>query len=378
MKIGIDARYLENEMTGVGRYSHNLLRAILHIDSKNLYHVFLRSGYHGALPQSSNARYHYVPYLPISVGTILPLGIHTMIQNLDLFHSHFPVAPLVQAAQSVVTVHDLQPLRVPRLAAQRPLPLRIGYRIYYPLLYRTTLFRAKAIIAVSNATRCDLEDLFNIPRERIHVIHEAIDERFTAPCTCEAQETIRSRYNLPEMFLLYVGATLPHKNLPTILKGYARAVATGSCVGLSLVLAGRRSRFDPELEQLAQQLGIETRIQRLGYVPEEDLPALYTIATALLYVTRYEGFGFPPLEAMYHGLPVIASYHAALPEVIGACGVFVDPDDIEGIAEAILTLVHSDALRNRLATLGRSHLSRFSWHKAAMDTIRIYEEVYTQ
>jgi glycosyltransferase involved in cell wall biosynthesis len=258
------------------------------------------------------------------------------------------------------------------------LPLQIGYHIYYHFFYRVTLLRAKAIIAVSHATRWDLEDCLGIPRERIFVIHESIDERFKISQTPKDVTAIHSRFQLPDTFLLYLGATLPHKNLANLLKGYKRALETGTLEGVSLLLAGRTSRFDVELEQLIKGLGIQNLVRRIGYVPQEDLAILYAMSKAFVYMSRYEGFGFPPLEAMHHGVPVLVAYHASLPEVVGACGLFVDPDDIEGIARAILTIVHNSELRHRLASMGRDRLTRFSWQKAAMETIRIYEQVYLQ
>ena len=376
MNIGIDARYLENEMTGIGRYSYNLLANLFELDLDNRYHVFLRSSYRGKVPRHPNAMYHYVPYPPISLRSVFPVGSRRLIRDLDLLHSHFPVAPLFPHPRSVVTVHDLQPLLEPRLAARRSLLLRIGYRVYYPLFYRTTLYRADAVIAVSNATRWYVEAHLGIPRERVHVVYEALDERFRRP-DCRVQPgSVANRYLLPHAFLLYVGATLPHKNLIRLLEGYALAVRSGAIPDVHLVLAGRPSRFEGEIKGSIQRLGIGGLVHTIGYVRPEDLPVLYSMALGVLYVTRFEGFGYPPLEALECGTPVVVSAHGALPEVVGPCGIFVDPDDVKGIAKAVREVVTNTGLRSRILSMAKERLGRFDWRRAASQTLRIYQEVH--
>ncbi len=375
MNIGIDARYLETEMTGIGRYSYNLLVHLLKVDRHNHYHVLLRDTYTGDLPNAPNVTYHYVRHLPISLGTLVPWQYRKLFEQLDLFHAHFPVTPLFPHPRCVVTVHDLQPLLEPRLGTQRPAYARIAYRIYYPLFYRTTLYRAQAIIAVSLATRWYLETYLGIPRERIHVVHEAIDERFGRPRPQQEFAVLAQRYGIPESFLLYVGATLPHKNLASVLRGYARVVQSDEMNGLALVIAGRSSRFNQELKNTIRKLGVEHFVHMIGYVSSDDLPTLYAMARALLYVTRFEGFGFPPLEALACGTPVVLSAHAALPEVVGPCALFVDPEDIGGIAKAIRTIATNSELRNRIVSMARIRLKRYLWEQAAIQTLRIYQEV---
>lgn len=376
MNIGMDARYLENEMTGIGRYSYNLLASLFELDRDNSYHVFLRSSYKGKVPHHPNATYHYVPYPPISLRSIFPVGYHGLIRDLDLLHSHFPVAPLMPHPRSVVTVHDLQPLLEPRLAARRSLPLQLGYRVYYPLFYRTTLYRAAAIIAVSNATRWYVEAHLGIPRERVHVVHEALDERFHKPEDGVQRRTVADRYRLPHAFLLYVGATLPHKNLDRLLEGYALAVRSGAIPDVHLVLAGRPSRFEGDIKGRIHRLGIGGLVHMIGYVRSEDLPVLYSMALGALYVTRFEGFGYPPLEALECGTPVVVSAHGALPEVLGPCGIFVDPDDVHGIARAVREVVTNGDLRSRILSMAKERLGHFHWRRAAIQTLRIYHEVH--
>jgi glycosyltransferase involved in cell wall biosynthesis len=374
-RIGIDARYLENENTGVGRYSYNLLVHLLEEDRKNTYSVFLRDDYAGRLPTGQNVTYRRVPYKPVSLSSLVAMSPRVRGLGLDLWHTHFPVAPLFPGAPVLVTVHDLQPIRVPTIGDRRPLPLRAGYRVFYPVVYRYTLSRASAILAVSLATKKEIRDCFGIPREKIHVIHEALDDRFQG----RREPADRARQGdgapLPGRFLLYVGATLPHKNIGNMLRGFARAREEPGQEDLHLVMAGRESRFDRDWIELAERLGIRDRIQRIGYVGQEDLPRLYEKAAALFYVSCYEGFGFPPLEAMRNGTPVIAAFHSSLPEVVGAAGVFVAPDDVEGIAGAIVEVLGNPGLRERLKEHGRKNLERFSWKTAARKTLDVYAKI---
>lgn len=374
-RIGIDARYLENENTGVGRYSYNLLVHLLAEDRTNSYSVFVRDDYAGRLPAGGDVTYQRVPYRPISLSSLVTMSTRVRGLELDLWHAHFPVAPLFPGAPVLVTVHDLQPIRVPTMGDRRPLPLRAGYRAFYPLVYRYTLSRARAILAVSLATKKEIRDCFGIPREKIHVIHEALDDRFQACQEPGDRALQRRRAPLPRRFLLYVGATLPHKNIGNMLRGFARALKEPGYEDLHLVMAGRESRFERDWIELAEGLRIRDRIQRIGYVGQEDLAPLYEKAAALFYVSCYEGFGFPPLEAMRHGLPVIAAFHSSLPEVVGAAGVFVAPDDVEGIARAITEVLGNPSLRERLKEHGRKNLDRFSWKKAARKTLNVYAKI---
>jgi glycosyltransferase involved in cell wall biosynthesis len=374
-RIGIDARYLENENTGIGRYSFNLITHLLEEDTENAYLVVIREDYTGQVPDGANVTYVPVPYAPITLSSLLAMSRRVRGLGLDLWHAHFPISPLFPGTPFLVTVHDLQPLRVPSIGARRPLPLQVGYRLFYPLAYRYALTCARAIVAVSLSTRREIQDCFGIPQERIHVVHEALDERFRGHEASRRTSRELPGPVLPDRFLLYVGATLPHKNLGNMLKGFARALQGPGREDLFLVMAGRESRFDRDWLDLARRLGIGDRIRRIGYVGQEALPLLYEQATALLYVSCYEGFGFPPLEAMEHGLPVIAASHSSLPEVVGSAGIFVDPDDIDGIGAAIGKILDTPALAQRLREQGAKNLERFSWRRAARKTLRVYEKV---
>ncbi len=275
---------------------------------------------------------------------------------------------------SILTVHDLQPLRVPELAGARPLPLRAGYRAYYGLAYRWSLARARAVVAVSVATAQDVREMFGVPLERIRVIYEALDESFwPTPGTPAAGDSFPK--HLPQKFLLYVGSTLPHKNLPNLVRAFAAARRTPGMEDLHLLLAGRKSRFEQQWEQEALRLGVMDRVVRTGYVAARDLPVLYERASAVLCVSRFEGFGFPALEAMRCGTPVVAACHGSLPEVVGPAGMWVPHDDPEKMAEAIVRVLQDRDLRARLKEFARENLARFSWRTAARETLRLFETV---
>jgi len=374
-RVGIDARYLETENTGIGRYTLNLLTGLLALDRENAYWVFLRREYAGPLPCGRNVTYLRLPYPPISLSTLVSLSWQIRRLKLDLWHAHFPVTPLFAGVPVLVTVHDLQPLRVQSLAGSRPWPLRIAYRVFYPLAYWASLTFCRRIVAVSASACRELQEVLSVPREKIQVIHEALDDGLRGRAAAPADgEVPADRPELPERFLLCVGPTLPHKNLGILLEGFAAVLAQPGGDGLFLVLAGRRSRFEGLWQRRAAELGITDRVLRMGYVSPGTLARLYARALALVHVARYEGFGFPPLEAMWHSLPVIAAFHASLPEVVGSGAVLVDPDDAQGLARAILRVLHNQTLRRRLARCGRLNLERFQWTEAARKTLGLYEQ----
>jgi len=375
-RIGIDARYMENENTGIGRYSFNLLANLLEQDSRNTYWVAIRKEYEGELLDAPNVNYVRFSYNPISLATLVSLSRTVRKMDLDLWHAHFPVAPLFSGIPFLVTVHDLQPIRVPSMGGGRSLPLRIAYRMYYPPVYWASINLSTAIVSVSLATCKEVQDVFSVPREKIRVIPEALDGRFLEDQGNPPLEKDTPWETLPKRFLLYVGSTLPHKNLESMIKGFARALEIlPGTEDLFLVIAGRPSRFDEQWNRLSRELGISNRIHRISYVSQRDLPSLYSRAAALLHVCCYEGFGFPPLEAMKHGLPVVAASHTSLPEVVGSAGIFVNPKDTEGIARAIGKVLRDEPLRQRLSNYGRINLERYGWQRAARETLHLYEQI---
>jgi glycosyltransferase involved in cell wall biosynthesis len=231
---------------------------------------------------------------------------------------------------------------------------------------------ANAVIADSEATRADLLRLLKIPPERVAVIPLGVRESFKAPILPEEIQRVRHSYNLPEQYLLYTGTIEPRKGLETLIEALCSLVDTFPHY---LLIAGKRGWYSNEILSSVVRCGLERRVRLMGYVPDEDLPALYAGADVFVFPSKYEGFGLPPLEAMACGAPVVASNASSLPEVIGDAGILTPPEDAEALAEAIRRVLESTELQEDLRQRGKLRAAQFSWDETARRTLKVYEQV---
>ncbi|MBC7251132.1 MAG: glycosyltransferase family 4 protein [Anaerolineae bacterium] len=293
--------------------------------------------------------------------------------GVDLAHVPYWGSPLFPTVPTVVTVHDLIPLLLP---AYRGKPL---VRLYTRLV-SVSARRAAAVLTDSVASQQDIIRHLRIPPERVYPVLLAADERYRPVEDPEALSAVRARYALPERYFLYLGGFDQRKNVPVILRAYARFRQLAADNPVRLVVAGKLpvqdTPFFPDPRRIAHELHIAEEITFAGWIPEEDKPALYSSALALIFPSRYEGFGLPPLEAMACGTPVIASNRGSLPEVVGEGGLLLAPDDIERLAWAMHRLASSEETRLSLREQALSQAARFSWRKAAQETHAVYETVY--
>lgn len=278
----------------------------------------------------------------------LPRIYHHSLSRL-LF-SPIPEAPLFSNCRYIVTVHDLIPLRFPKHFS----PLTPYHRHYIPQV----LAQAQHILCNSLATASDITQFFNISPSKITPIllaHDADHFRFL---------------NLPTRnYFLYIGRHDPHKNLQRLIAAFA---ALPSCRDYELWLAGTPDRrYTPTLKADLEQLGITNQVKFLDYVPYNQLPTLINSAIALVFPSLWEGFGFPVLEAMACGTPVITSNLASLPEVAGEAALLVNPYNVGEIAEAMQTIADSSTLRSQMRTLGLTRASCFSWAKIGQATVEV-------
>ncbi len=309
------------------------------------------------------------------------LPVELFVGGLDVFHGPYHLIPRSRAP-SVLTVHDLAFLRDrggrydsadlddearARLAVRRASLSEMTEKIH------EAVESAQRVIAVSQATADDLIARLGVPAGKIRVVHNGVREevgRVDDPARIAA---MRARYGLDGAYWLYVGTLDPNKNLEVPIEGFAAFRRSGG-TGV-LALAGRSEWYGKVLERLVARLGLERAVRFLGYVPDEDLPALYSAATAVLMPSPLEGFGLPALEAMACGAPVIAADGGALPEVVGDCGLLADPDDPADFAAAFARIAEEEALRAALARAGPARAAAFSWDRAARQTLAVYEEL---
>jgi glycosyltransferase involved in cell wall biosynthesis len=302
--------------------------------------------------------------------------------NPDLIHIPYYGAPYRPVKPQIITTHDLIPLLLPEYR-QEPI-LRL-----YGRLIAVTLPKANRLITPSQAAKSDLVAHLNLNPDYIHVIHQAPAPTFQclAPTPYNRSPktptptTLESRclaLQSHKPYVLYLGGYERRKNVETLLRAFHRA-RPHLPQSTTLILAGKLPQKDTAVYQdprpLIQSLGLEKDVYLPGWIPEADLPALYQSADLFVYPSRYEGFGFPVLEAMACGTAVLTTNVTALPEIAGTAAAFVTPDDVDGMAEQIVSLITNRQKNQQLAACGLEHVQQYSWQKTANKTIQAYKDI---
>jgi glycosyltransferase involved in cell wall biosynthesis len=277
----------------------------------------------------------------------------------SLLHCPSFVAPWSAPVPVVVTVHDAAGSRYP---ADHPLE----WRVYNRALMPGRLRAAARVIAGCEFSRREVIDAYGVPPERVVSIPYGVDARYFEPV---------SPANGDRGNLLFPGAPIGRKNLEAVLHCMAEASPGTELGTASLDITGARADSFPNHAKLIRALGIEARVNWLGQVPFDDMPRLVAGASAVVYPSLYEGFGFPPLEAMAVGTPVVASNRASLPEVLGDGALLVDPTDRRGLSEAIEAVLTRPELREELRDRGRRRAREFSWDRCAEMTREVYRDI---
>ena len=373
LHIVIDARQIRD--FGVGTYIRSLVHALSAIDSINQYTlvsgpadvrtlVGLPENFRSAVYRRRDTDYLDHLTFPIYLRGLSP----------DLSHIPLNRVPLLMIRPYVVTIHDMANL----LFAETPSSLRMQLRRYR---FERGLKRASRIIAVSEATKRDLEKHLNVPPDHIRRVYNAPDPGFLTRTSLpgpEEQLRIMERYQITYPFLLYAGNIRRHKNIPRLVEAFAvvrdQLASHPLYKDLRLVIIGDTiSRF-PAVRQAVIKSRVEQAVRFLGFVPFETLRCFYEFAAAFVFPSLHEGFGLPPLEAMACGTPVVTSNVSSLPEVVGDAAVLVNPENVFDIARGIRELLLDDKLRAELVRRGREQSARFSWERTARQVLEIYQE----
>ncbi len=383
MRIGIDARFYGSIGKGLGRYTEKLIGYLEEIDDENEYFIFLRKeNFSVYQPRNSHfkkvlANYHWYGFLEQLVFPIKLLSY-----RLDIVHfPHFNV-PLLYPKKFIVTIHDLILLHYPTV--QNTTRSILFYKIkffFYRLVIASAIYRAKKIVAVSSFTANDIASEYPLSKSKIAVIYEAVDN-FCHFSSRDEEKSVLMKYNLvsddkkniPEdeiyailkPYFLYVGNAYPHKNLTIFLKIAPRFPA------YTFVLVGKKDYFYTRLRENAEKENIKN-ILFTDFVNDQELNILYRFAVCYVFPSFYEGFGFPPLEAMIRGLPVVASSEGSIPEVLGTSAYYFNPHNNQSLEKALQEVITSSSLTESLKSSGYHQVEKYSFHRMAKETKAIYE-----
>jgi len=366
--IAIDARKLHD--FGIGTYVRNLIRWLGELDTENRYLLLTHDterDFFGTLPDNFEAVYERCPVY--SLRELAALSWKLFRLDADLYHATHYVLPAFVPGKVVVTLHDLIHLLYPEY-----LPSRLAF-LYAQRMIRYSLTRSDRIISVSRNTKKDLSRYFEVDAGKIRVVYNGVSDVFRQGLSDEEIERWLKNLGIPRPYLLFVGnPSKAHKNLDRVVQAYAKAVREAK-IEAPLVCVGDRSSSAFKIQQRAVQLGVGDRVQFLGHVADEALPAIYQGASLFLYPTLYEGFGLPVIEAMASGIAVVTSNSSSLKEIAEGYAHLVDPLDVDAIADAISYCMTDHDHREALAKLGRRRAEDFHWKRTAEKTLEIYRSV---
>jgi len=375
MNIGIDIRVLaRGTRTGVEEYTINLLSHLLSLESKINYNLFYNAyqkvdlDYNWLNLDNVKLKDFRIPnriFFALARYLNQP-KIDKLLNGIDVyFNPHFFVAPLTNKCKKVITFHDLSFEHYPEFFSWRK-------RVWQDFLMNTRKEAEKAdkIIAVSQSTKNDLINLYKIKEEKIEVIYSGVGEEFKPILSEVGKSNLINKYNLPEKFILYFGTIEPRKNLIGLINAFELLKNEE----YNLVIAGTKGWLYQDIFKAAYQSKKRDKIIFTGFVEEKDKPYLYNLAHTFVYPSFFEGFGFPPLEAMACGIPTITSINSSLPEIVGDAGLMINPKSIDELAWAMEIVLSDNALRESLINKGLKQAQKFSWQKCAKETLRVLLE----
>lgn len=372
MRIGIDARMLHK--AGIRRYTTELIYNLSEIDPDNQYCLYLppQGEIHDIAPLNANFEPVYLNAPLFSLKEQFLFVSHIKKSKLDLLHTTFDFgAPLWPVKNVVVTVHDV-------FFGPGTFFRNYKTKMMYQILTRYSVKKSTAIIVVSEFIKKKL--LHYIPLndkkiKNITVIPNGIGSEFKSSAPQEELQYIRKKYGFNRKYLLCVGSFASRiKNLPRILEAYSR-LPESILANFQLIIAGEFFSRVPEASAVIKKLEAHNSVLCLGYVPDEDLPALYRHAEVFVFPSLHEGFGIPIVEAMASGTPVITSNTSAMPEIAGNAAIFVDPYNVKEISERMAEILMNENLRDMLTERGFAQAQKYSWHKTAQKTLEVYQSV---
>lgn len=379
MTIGFDAsRAFGTQRTGTENYSYELLRHLVQLSSAHTYTLYIRgvTAPQNEVFKSDRVTAKYI--LNKKLWTQLGLAWELLQREPDVLFIPAHTLPVIHrpSLKSVVTIHDLGAEYLPQYH-QFPQKLYLNRATEYAVRHATHL------IAVSEATKCDLIGRLGANPDKITVVYEGFtSERFNR--TSESAITaVKQKHGLIGPYFLFVGTIQPRKNLERLIAAFAQVITQITNAenmreydNITLVLAGKKGWLSEPIYQAPQANGIAERVKFLDYVPDEDMPALFSGAAAFVFPSLFEGFGVPVLEALSCQTPVVTSSSASLPEVGGEAVLYADPNDTADIAHKMYTLLSDQNICAALAHKAPAQLAKFSWQKTAQETLEVFERVY--
>ena len=389
MRIGIDIRAIGYQRTGDETYTLQLIKSLAKMDKNNKY--FLYTDIHDQsslnkvekLLSIDNKNFKVIPVSPRSklLWTMYSLPKQARKDNIDILHVQY-IAPLFlsKSIKLITTIHDISFARYPEFISRKDL-------FTLNLLIKPSLRVADSIIAISQFTKDEIVDVYNVDREKVRVIYNGgVAQEFKEVIDNKNVLEFRAKYGIIKPYLLFLGTLQPRKNITFLIEAFVKLKAkyenNDKIRGLTLVIRGKRGghNYDKKIDKVLDDVRdkypqIYEQIKFIGYISNEEIPFIFKGAKAFCFTSVYEGFGLPLLESMTVETPVVASSESCFPEIIKDAGVIYDKGVKEDWVSKINKLINSENLQNNLIQKGRQRAKFFSWEKNAKKTIELYEEL---
>ncbi len=363
MRIGVCARTW-GEKGGIGVYTRSVVNALLRIDPENEYRILYSDPAHlGSVPEGPRVREARLKARGKWMWDQWALPRYAHRESLDVvLHAKFSV-PFLARCRTAMVLHGTERFVYPRFHQTTDL-------WFFKTVYPQYLKRASLIIAVSECARRDIIKYVGVDPDKVKVAYLAADPIFRVVEDRGALETVRRQYALPSRFILFAGHIYPGKNFGRLLQAFSKVRHQ---IDIDLVVAGgMRWKYEDDLA-LLEKLGLNDHVHFARHVPHDDLVAFYNLAEATVFPSHYESFGLINVEANACGCPLVTSRTGGSPEAAGDAALYVDPLDVEGIADATCRVLSDDALRGELREKGFANARRFSWDKTARSTLDALE-----
>lgn len=392
MNIGFDAKRAAQNRTGLGNYSRFVIRILSEQFASNSYHLYTpkphRMPYLREIPTLKKLSLHFPPKgiwsKMRSIWRVCGMTHDLQQDGINIFHGLSNELPLNigtpqqrEAKQGkdrckyVVTIHDLIFIHIPQYYHWID-------RQIYNYKFRHACQCADRVIAVSEYTKQEIMHYYHTPEEKIDVVYQGCDPVFAQDIEAKKLEEVKQKYQLPDQYVLYVGSIEERKNLMLVAKAMAEINQKAKDTptdNIHVVAVGRRTPYVDEIQAYLKEQGIEHLFHFHHQVPYEDLPSFYKLACSFAYPSRIEGFGIPLLEAITSGVPAIGCTGSCLEEAGGPGGIYVDPDDAQGMADAIVRTCTNEQVRQNMIKAGKAYALNFTDEKLAHDVWKTYERV---
>ena len=372
MKIGFNAQIVSSSDAGVATFAKNLIKNLVRLNSDHELYFF---GSPDFLDLPDDRRIHLIPTSPSVNGGwkrilweqfILPSKVKSHQVDVMFYPDH--TGPIFRnLKRTIITIHDLSFMALPET-------FPFIKRTYKSLALKRSIAKTDLIITVSQATKNECIRLLNLPEEKIKVVYNGIDQSFKKIRANDLLDNARKKFGLFNKFILFVGTLEPRKNIIRLIRAYQQ-LRNSFHIEQELVIAGKKGWLYSGIFHEVERLRLKKHVHFLDYVTQKDLVSLYSLADMFVYPSLYEGFGFPPLEAMACEVPVLSSNISSMPEVLGDAAILVDPYSIDEITTAMSRVLSDDDLRKRLVERGLERIKQFSWQKSVERLLKVFEEV---